>query len=214
MQKGQGLILVIVGLVIVAAIAGGSYYFGKSQVSKPQNPVVTSQTPQPTIIPVASPSATPDETTNWKTYTSTGYAFKYPSNGDVVTDQTSVVYISGNTQPYFTFTVRNEDNSNHLTTKQVVDKLITDLRNNKNAPWAKSQADQTLQTLKEYTNGQIVGIKLQSFDEGYPQRFGEVVEVTTDKIYTFHIGNGSGGGVSDNDERLLDKILSTFKFTQ
>ena len=103
-QKGQGLILIIVGLVIVAAIAGGSYYFGRSSTPKLQNPVVTSpastqrgeQTPQPTIIPVASPSATPDETANWKTYTNTKIKFsiRYPSELDFavfeVTDGTLI----------------------------------------------------------------------------------------------------------------------------
>ena len=48
MQKGQGLILILVGVLVIAVAAGGAYYFGKSQVLKPQNPVVISpaSTPQ------------------------------------------------------------------------------------------------------------------------------------------------------------------------
>jgi hypothetical protein len=154
------------------------------------------------------------DTSTWKTYKGKNFEFKYPSNGKVETDQLSLVYISANIQPYYTFTINVENNPSKLTTTQAVNKIISDIRNNKNAPWATSQADQMTKTLKDYTNGQINGIKLQSFDEGYPGAFGDVIQATENNIYKFHIGNGSGGGVSKNDEMRLDQILQTFKFTQ
>lgn len=71
MQKGQGLILVIIGILVVGLIAAGAYYLGRSTSSTPKtspNPVITSQvskTPQPTIAQTpqatAIPSPTPDE---------------------------------------------------------------------------------------------------------------------------------------------------------
>lgn len=69
-QKGSSPLFTILGIILVIGIAGGAYYFGKTQIPKPQpyNPVVVSQTPQPTPIPYAS-----DETANWKTYTSPPY---------------------------------------------------------------------------------------------------------------------------------------------
>lgn len=76
MQKGQGLIFVIVGILAAIVIAGGAYYLGRSTSPKPSaTPTVVSQTPQPT------PSTTPDKTDNWKTYTNNmfGYQIKYPS---------------------------------------------------------------------------------------------------------------------------------------
>lgn len=56
MQKGQALILILVAILIIAALAVGAYYLGRLN-NKPQsqNPVVTSQTPQP----IPSPSVTP-----------------------------------------------------------------------------------------------------------------------------------------------------------
>ncbi len=219
-MQQKGFFLPILGVIVLILVVGtGAYYFGKNSnnttIETSESPSQSPQlfdTSQKQVAPAISPTV--DETANWKTYVDkkNQFSFKYPSNGHVETEQVSVVYIATNNKPYFTFTVRTEDNPNHLTTKHVVDKMVDDLKNNKNAPWAKSQADQTLQTMKDYSNGQITGIKLQSFDEGYPGAFGEVVEATENKIYTFYIGDGSGSNVINSDEKLLDQILSTFKF--
>jgi len=206
----------------LAVVAGGVYFLGKSNknepakvVSQPAPQIVKSQsTPTPESTSAASPATTgAGDMTSWKIYKSKNFEFQYPPNGMVLNESSSIVYISykDGTKPYWTFTINLSDNTVHLTTKQFVDKIINDLRN-KNVPGAKSQADQMQQTMKEYTNGQIAGIKLQTFDEGYPQKFGKVVEATNNQIYEFSIGDGSGGGVSDNDEKRLDQILSTFKF--
>ncbi|MBI4035555.1 hypothetical protein HY383_01275 [Candidatus Daviesbacteria bacterium] len=84
MQKGFASVLVLIGILVLTAVAGGAYYLGKSQVTKPQpqNPVVV--------------SPTPDETANWKTYTSQyGYSFKYPESWgatESVGDEGVVIY--------------------------------------------------------------------------------------------------------------------------
>lgn len=75
-QKGFSIVLILIGIIIVAAgLIGGVYYLGTLKNTKPQsqNSVVTSQT---------LPSPTPDETTNWKTYISIkgDFTMKYPSN--------------------------------------------------------------------------------------------------------------------------------------
>jgi len=223
MSKGFSAVYILVGILILAAVAGGAYFLGRQTLSF-RGASEMSDLPRDktgaAILPASSPTPTVSESTgsadmaNWKTYTTKGFEFRYPPNGVLTNESLNMIYISyqENTKPYWTFTANLSDNPNHLTSKQYVDKMINDLRNNKNAPWAKSQADQMQQTMKDYTNNQIIGIKLQSFDEGYPQEFGKVVEATENKIYVFNIGNGSGGGVGDEDEKLLDQILSTFKF--
>lgn len=91
-QKGFSPLFIILGIILVVGIAGGAYYFGKSQSVKPvvlpSPPTVTSQTPQPaaisqtTLIPSSSST---DQTANWKTYTKLGYEIKYPQSS-VVTE--------------------------------------------------------------------------------------------------------------------------------
>ncbi|MBI2330215.1 hypothetical protein HYU94_02410 [Candidatus Daviesbacteria bacterium] len=99
-QKGFTLILVIIGILVLAAVAGGAYYFGKSQIS------------QPTITPASSP----DETANWKTYTNTeyGYLVRYPSLLDQNEIKDNDTYLnlvnfreSGQNGGWFSITVRN-----------------------------------------------------------------------------------------------------------
>lgn len=81
MQKGQVLIFLLIGILIIAGI-GVVYYLSRSTSPKPSaTPTVVSQTPQPT----ASSPATPDETADWKIYTNTtfGYSIRFPDTYEV-----------------------------------------------------------------------------------------------------------------------------------
>lgn len=77
MQKGQTQVLIVAGIVLFIAVAGGIFFLGRITAPKPQTPVVTSS-PQPS--PTPQPTSTSDPTANWKTYTNTkyGYSLKYP----------------------------------------------------------------------------------------------------------------------------------------
>src|SRR3990167_10750180 len=71
MQKCFAPILILLGIFLAAAIAGGAYYLG---TRKPAN-----VTPSPSSNP--NETANPDSIgANWKTYTNSkrGYEFKYP----------------------------------------------------------------------------------------------------------------------------------------
>lgn len=96
MQKGQILIWIIVGSLLIA-LAGGAYYLGRSTSPKPQATPVVSQTPQPT----PSPSSSPDETANWKTYTNSkyGYSVKYPPNLETSETPFSALFNTIQTSP-------------------------------------------------------------------------------------------------------------------
>lgn len=71
MQKGQILIWIIVGALVIIVVAV-AYYLGRSSASRGEQ---TSQ-----ITP--SPASSPDETTEWKIYTNPNLKFtvKYPSD--------------------------------------------------------------------------------------------------------------------------------------
>lgn len=90
-QKGQALILVLATILIIATIAYGAYFLGKSTTSKP-SPILVSQTPQPTPNASREPNGV-GEITNWKTYSGTvkiqpkiRFTFKYPPNLLVITN--------------------------------------------------------------------------------------------------------------------------------
>lgn len=73
MQRGFTPIMLLVGILVLALVGGGAYYFGTlKNTPQTQDYVLISQTPKPT--------QTPDETANWKTYTDeqSGYSMKYP----------------------------------------------------------------------------------------------------------------------------------------
>lgn len=83
-------------LLVAGVLIDGAYYIGTLK-NKPQtqNPVIISQTPQPTAIsqtiPISSPTST-NETTSWKTYTNTKYGFslKYPSELSISSDESQL----------------------------------------------------------------------------------------------------------------------------
>ncbi len=80
MQRGQTLVYILVGVLILISVAGGAYYLARQTTPKSQASVVISQTPQ------SAPSSV-NETVDWKTYTNTvyGYSISYPSDWSVIT---------------------------------------------------------------------------------------------------------------------------------
>ncbi len=100
MQKGFGLIYILIGVVIITLVAGGTYYFGKT--SSKDSPKQVACTMEAKICPdgsavertgpncefaacPADTSPAPNgtaETANWKIYTNAEYRFsiRYPNN--------------------------------------------------------------------------------------------------------------------------------------
>lgn len=74
-QKGQGLILLIAGLLFITVVAGGAYYLGK----------VTNQIPKP----IATTPQTTSVISDWKSYTNSQYkiSFNYPSKLEIQDDR-------------------------------------------------------------------------------------------------------------------------------
>lgn len=74
MQKGQTQVLILAGIVILIALAGGIFYLGRVTAPKSQN-VVTSS-PQPSPLSTEAPAKVEDPTANWKTYTNNTLGFR------------------------------------------------------------------------------------------------------------------------------------------
>lgn len=84
-QKGFAPILVLVGILVIGVLVGGTYYSGLIKLpSFNQTPSVII-TPSPKNIATPVPSSI-NSTADWKTYTNTkyGYSVKYPSSIEMV----------------------------------------------------------------------------------------------------------------------------------
>jgi len=210
MQKGFALPILILAIVGISIIGVVGYFLYQNQ-TKPA-PITLPQ-PSPSLTSVTKESTNSAIMTDWKTYTNAKFTFMYPSNGYVQIDRPDWIEIPNeqNTEPYFIFRIQLKDNPDRLTIKQLVDQRVEEIRNNQYNLSANTQADKTLQTMKEYRNGQINGIKLATFFEGYPTGYGEILMAKDNFVYDFTIHDGSGN-VDTLYEKMLDQILSTFKF--
>lgn len=75
--NNKGYILPIFGIIILILVIAGGVYYLRTLRNKPQsqNPVVTSETPTPSLLPK------PDSLADWKTYENEKYEYtlKYPA---------------------------------------------------------------------------------------------------------------------------------------
>ncbi len=87
-QKGFAPILILFGILVIVAAAGGVYYLGRSSAKLPDTSPISVPTSQTSVSPTQPPAktyispspTTINETANWKTYTNEKYkiSFKYP----------------------------------------------------------------------------------------------------------------------------------------
>jgi len=204
MQKGQILIWIIVGALVIA-VAGGAYYLGRSTSPKPSPaPTVTSQTPQPTSSPSpsdASPAPTgAGETANWKTYTNTtfNYSIKYPP--EVSLEEKPGGFISTDKQIYVD--VRNSDPE-------------------------QCRGDCPIIQLREEINiNGLKGKKLAGYigavGGSVPQSYQTIVIPHNNSFYNFTVyelkydeiqpPTRQIGQIPEKEIKLLEKIVSTLKF--
>src|SRR5579859_6601864 len=127
-QKGFATVLLIFGVLILAIVGGGVYYF----YQKPGTPQLI-QTIKSSPIPQASPST---QITNWKTYTSTnlGFLIKYPEEMETSPNE------RGNNSSFILYGTPLQQ---HQTT--LVDGMVMDLIEVSDETIFKSQAVKTIQ---------------------------------------------------------------------
>ncbi len=195
MQKGQILIWVIVGALIIA-LAGGAYYFGYDHGWEKSISSQTSQTPQPT----PSPSSTVDETANWKTYSGRYFSFKYPTTWSTAISTTDQSDIGGYSQVL------------EITNSRISPNAVFEVtyRNYSYAENVQQHADWKAEKLtvggKEATRFQTDGSG-ETLPKGYSV-ITVVIKGSDNTSYSI-IFNGDRKDITDS---LIDQILSTFKF--
>lgn len=84
-QKGQAQVLILAGIVILIAVAGGVFYWGRLTAPKPQPQTAAISSPQPSPLSTEASAKVEDPTANWKTYTNEEYRylFKYPKQTSI-----------------------------------------------------------------------------------------------------------------------------------
>jgi hypothetical protein len=204
--------LIIIGVVLIVILMVGVYFLGQKSALKTQT---TTQTITKSTL-TATP--TPDSTANWKTYKSSkyGFSFEYPSDGKIIPESSNddQVYISKEPSTFennYLFLVTTENNQDDLTLDQILNKENKTTKFNglsdKNTPLVNGQPN-----VKNFDNGIIQGYKLRTYMEGDPSGFGGALFIKNDKIFLFSLHDGNGYAY-DYQEKLLDQILSTLKFT-
>ncbi len=227
-QKGFSPLVIILGIILIIGIAGGAYYFGKSQTKKPEassspNPMVVSQTPQPII----TPSSSPDETSSWKIYTNAknGFSIKYPNNVRVgkenygtspykgIQSSSGIIAVSlgidtpkciregGNFCQRF-IDINITDNPQGLSLNQIVDQEFSPSNFVLSRDFQKTTVDGEPALIS------LHGLPAQEYAAG-------IFTVHNKKLYSLIVST-FGETSLQNDEafNLLKEMSSTFKFTQ
>lgn len=210
-QKGlpvrQAGLAPIVIVVLIATLAVGGYLIYKL----PRN-VVVPQAPQTTSAPSPTPSPSPaptgiDETTNWKTYTNTGYRFslRYPQDYNfdeqyvevgILKWSASISSPKYNTSPYIRdiqqigVTVRKR---NQLSLEQWINEECPKLKDLNDLRISNKPAKRFICPISDSSEDDYMMVAI---DNG-------------DYIYTL---NNIGFKKNTEQEKIFDQILSTFRF--
>ncbi|MBI2597049.1 hypothetical protein HYW41_02745 [Candidatus Daviesbacteria bacterium] len=215
-QKGFTPVLILLGAILITGIVGGAYYLG-TQRSQPTSPTTTSQ-PTPTSNPTANGIA------SWGIYKNTKIGFE-------------ISYPNGKRYPYY---VKGPDGGNTYTVDGTEDNEVVNFPGNsphydaayflKTVPFSGTLEEVVAMVKKDYgysvTNkatliskdfkiagNDVLWYKIQDrrdrrSDPGPnpgEEEFFEILMVAKNHAFIFH-------SIYGTDEKLMDQILSTFKF--
>lgn len=221
-QKGIASILIVIFLGVT--LAGGYLIL--------RNRLKTTTSSSQTTQPVATPN---NETANWKTFTNIkdGYSVSYPQNllieegrdidysfmtgkkakANVITR--SREDISTNPQSsneWFELEITVENNEEKFTPSELVNNYLKRLAPDI-TPYRSTEivTKKINDSLSPYSNGEIEGIHALF---GYEYTYDVIVQTRNNSIYTFIYTGDNGTKVSEETEKLITQILSTFKLLE
>lgn len=213
MQKGFVLVpILIIAFIIVIPV--GAYYFYSDKISTKS--IATPDVIRQDVVSTPSPQKLSLDKADWKEFSDPNFnlKFKYPSTAiaQVLAEEQRIVISENKIAPYFIFTINITNNPSDLTSYQVLEKKVEDLRN-KNIPGSKNLADYRQSTIQDYESGYTKGSLMRWGKDGDSVSDAlQVVFVAGDKIYDFMIHDGNGT-VDEYQKKMMDEILSTFVLT-
>lgn len=170
-EKGFAPILILIGTVVVVSIVYGTYYLGAFKNNRPvTTPNIVQNTPYPTTA--QNSISTPDEITNWKTYTNNYYRYslKYPDKyrvrdiGDINYIGKTVFIEHANSQYPDAFTIYIDWDNGSNTIKQEFQKDFQIYLNDRVKGWCDAtgvegniECDKILQQETFYTDSGFKG---------------------------------------------------------
>ena len=186
-QKGFTPILILLGVLVIIAVASGAYFLG-NQKSPVLTPTATSEVSKPTPTPDL------DETKDWKTYTKEKLVFKIPSDWWIKGNYINPTPLLNATDQVYSFGLFIEPNT---TTTQEKENII------KSFPLTEIKEE-------DINISENLGIKIAG-KVGYGPLEGQMV-----KVALFQIGNDvyRFENLNINFATYFDQILSTFRFTE
>lgn len=159
-----------------------------------------------------TPTPTPDPTENWQTYTNNAFSFNYPEEIIPYQAQDGTVHLQ-----YREKLSPGEPDGYELAPGYLIDFLMVDLKNNN----LKSLVEDRMREITTQMGGTILKpltiIQIGPYS-GFT--FSSVIQVGTTSIYLqnknnsyVHIYYAINDKNNKNYQAVIDKILSTFKFT-
>lgn len=222
MQKGQTLIFLLIGVLVLAGVAGGVYYLGTRKSStlqdtvSRQNPIVIPSTsPQANNKPTSDTTPQNDETANWKTYISPcDLSIKYPQGWNaqkyfIVDSIGSCVFITapdykqgGDSRSGFSITIKRlaKGSVNMNIILNTVDDYIKSVE-------AVLQPPTPVTNKMTKTYGSLTGTQ---FDFGALESITNFIVSQGDYFYTIEWPTELQ--YNGHYRKNIDQIISTFKF--
>ncbi|MDO8657921.1 MAG: hypothetical protein Q7K55_04225 [Candidatus Levybacteria bacterium] len=211
-QKSKLPLFILIAFIFLILIGGGGYIIKSSNLKNQiSNPQLNSQNLTPTQTTIISPTI--DPTANWKTYTSSDFTFKYPSdwNFQIQKGATSILKTGVQQTQILLGKPSYKDETGRTLTVPVIPPTVV--------LTTATYATSTASNLKNYVND------LNAYNT--PPKWSEIKinEITAQKVVHLLCQSGQcedilitkGNMIIDfsdeNNGVYIDQILSTFRFT-
>ena len=202
MKKEQGFILPIIIVVLVIAVLGTAGYFAYKQYSAPKPVACTQEAklcPDGSSVGRTGPNCEfaqcPDQTASWKTYTNEkyGFEFKLPDSftGSAINDEPYLFSFRTEGWPYLTLLVTTAKRYGPYT--NVAEIFVGGVKSYKG-----EHSPDCYKGCVDYMPVYIPLDNEKSLNFGFQKTRGTTIEEVA---------------ISQNEQSLIDQILSTFKFT-
>ncbi|MFI5205523.1 MAG: hypothetical protein ACHQVK_01145 [Candidatus Paceibacterales bacterium] len=205
------LVIVLVGLLSIAGLIGLGMYLGKkSSGPTATNPVVTVQS-----SPAPSPSPTSSETANWKTFKSNNYEISYPldkysergGSSNIALWPGPIILTPNDSFPgNYQIAITVFDNKENLSPENPASLFQSSLLYS-------HVCDQEAK-LNKFKTIYLDGRKAFKIDNcigGLSGTREQIITIENNKLFEIDVDPTDQGDIAN---KLLDQILSTFKFTQ